>query len=171
MSDTQQERESKALARLLDQLKSTKGVSKADFAKRHKIPGGASMISQHLSGHRPINLAQALSYVMGLNQEGIRCTLEDISPRLNDGVDRARFLQADHIRPQSAVEEPGARNVVVVDARTHQSWPFLSVTKQDFERLSSDSLYLIETLIHQLIDRQPPKHKSPDKKPRAAKSA
>lgn len=53
------------------------GRSKAQFAKDAKIPGGASMLSQHLSGHRPISLAAATAYALGL---GVR--VEDFSPRL-----------------------------------------------------------------------------------------
>lgn len=42
------------------------GVNYADFAKRHGLPGGPSMLSQHLSGHRPINLTAARIYATGL---------------------------------------------------------------------------------------------------------
>lgn len=45
------------------------------FAKREGIPGGASMVSQHLSGHRPISLEAAIAYA-----RGFQCRVEDISP-------------------------------------------------------------------------------------------
>lgn len=55
--------------------------SKAQFAKDAKIPGGASMLSQHLSGHRPISLSAATAYALGL---GVR--VEDFSPRLAKAI-------------------------------------------------------------------------------------
>lgn len=58
--------------------------NKAQFAKDAKIPGGASMLSQHLSGHRPINLSAATAYALGL---GVR--VEDFSPRLARAIAEA----------------------------------------------------------------------------------
>lgn len=63
-------------ARFAD-LKAKTGMTKAQFAKEFKVPGGASMISQNTSGTRPISLAQAKAYMRGFG-----CTLEDISPTL-----------------------------------------------------------------------------------------
>ena len=57
--------------------KSQTGMSKAEFARTFKIPGGASMISQHISGHRPISLEAAVAYMRGFN-----CNIFDISPSL-----------------------------------------------------------------------------------------
>lgn len=174
MSDTQQEKESKALGGLLDLLKSEKGVTKAVFAKRHKIPGGASMISQHLSGHRPISLDQAIAYASGLNKEGIACSIRDISQRLHEGLDRARYLEADTITAYGAAEGYGEGKVIAVDPKTHQKmhrWPFTMVTAEDVESLSADNRHTIEVLIKQLLENIPTKHRAPEKKPRAAKSA
>lgn len=69
------------------------GVAKADFARTHKVPGGASMLSQHLSGHRPLNLAAATAYASGFG-----VPLDEISPRLALEVDAARATAdtADH---------------------------------------------------------------------------
>lgn len=58
-------------------LKANTGMTKAQFAKEFKVPGGASMISQNTSGIRPISLAQAKAYMRGFN-----CTLDEISPTL-----------------------------------------------------------------------------------------
>ncbi|MDR2297854.1 MAG: helix-turn-helix transcriptional regulator [Comamonas sp.] len=49
------------LRRLLSGIK-----NKAQFAKDYGIPGGASMLSQHQSGHRPISLEAAKAYAKGL---------------------------------------------------------------------------------------------------------
>ena len=53
------------------------GVNKAAFARDYKVPGGASMLSQHLSGHRPMSLAAATAYATGFG-----VPLSEISPRL-----------------------------------------------------------------------------------------
>lgn len=65
------------LSAKFDLLKAEKGITKAEFARLYKFPGGASMISQNISGHRPISLDGAISYVNGLG-----CPLDEISPTL-----------------------------------------------------------------------------------------
>ena len=59
-------------------------VNQAKFARDHKVPGGASMLSQHIKGRRPINLDAANSYA-----DGFGCTLDEISPRLAEEVKAA----------------------------------------------------------------------------------
>nr|DAO72422.1 MAG TPA: Repressor protein CI [Caudoviricetes sp.] len=54
-----------------------RGRSKAAFAREFAVPGGPSMISQHISGHRPISLEAAAAYARGFG-----VPLEEISPRL-----------------------------------------------------------------------------------------
>lgn len=58
--------------------------NRALFAREHKIPGGASMISQHVSGHRPISFKQAVRYA-----EALKVPLAEISPRLATLASRA----------------------------------------------------------------------------------
>jgi hypothetical protein len=53
------------------------GVNQAEFARKHGLPGGPSMLSQHIKGRRPINMEAALVYM-----KGFKVALEDISPRL-----------------------------------------------------------------------------------------
>jgi len=66
------EQEAANLRRLLSTVK-----NKAEFAKRWNVPGGASMLSQHQSAHRPIGLDAAIAYAKGLG-----VPLDQISPRL-----------------------------------------------------------------------------------------
>lgn len=54
-----------------------KGVNQAAFAREHEVPGGPSMLSQHLKKRRPLNLPAALAYAKGFG-----VPLEEISPRL-----------------------------------------------------------------------------------------
>jgi|GEM_PF-1924231 len=49
----------------------------AKFARDFQVPGGASMIYQHATGRRAISLKAGLAYARGL-----KCALEEISPRL-----------------------------------------------------------------------------------------
>ena len=60
------------------------GVVKAQFAREHKLPGGASMLNQHIKGHRPLNLAAALVYARGFG-----VPLAEISPRLAAQAEQA----------------------------------------------------------------------------------
>lgn len=66
------EQEAANLAGLFEGIK-----NKAAFAREFKIPGGASMLSQHCSGNRPIGLEAAIAYAAGF---GIG--IEKISPKL-----------------------------------------------------------------------------------------
>lgn len=50
--------------------------NKAQFARTHGIAGGGSMISQHISGHRPVALEAAIAYARGLG-----VSLAEISPK------------------------------------------------------------------------------------------
>lgn len=52
------------------------GMSQGDFGKRFGI-GNQSMVSQYLSGHRPLNYDAAAKFAKGL-----RCTIADISPEM-----------------------------------------------------------------------------------------
>jgi len=72
MKEWTTEQEAANLKRLLAGVK-----SKGEFARRWNVPGGASMMSQHQSGHRPIGLDAAIAYAKGLG-----VSLEEISPRL-----------------------------------------------------------------------------------------
>lgn len=72
------------------------GVGQAQFARKWKVPGGASMISQNING-RPISQAGVLAYARGFN-----CQVEDISPRL------ALELQGFFNMGSSALLQPNA---------------------------------------------------------------
>jgi len=72
MNELTIEQEAANLRRLLSTVK-----NKAEFAKRWNVPGGASMVSQHQSAHRPIGLDAAIAYAKGLG-----VPLAQISPRL-----------------------------------------------------------------------------------------
>lgn len=53
------------------------GLNLAKFARDFQVPGGGSMIYQHATARRTIGLKAGLAYARGL-----KCSLEDLSPRL-----------------------------------------------------------------------------------------
>lgn len=65
-----------------DRLKALLGDrARGAFAAAIGLPGGASMLSQHLSGNRPISLDAGIRYARGFGVD-----LDQISPRLADEV-------------------------------------------------------------------------------------
>ena len=77
MRDGETNTDGERLQRQFDFLKAKTGMKKAEFARVFKVPGGASMISQHISGHRPIGLDAIVAYT-----KGFECSVFDISPTL-----------------------------------------------------------------------------------------
>lgn len=69
--------EGEALRKRFDDLKKNKGISRASFARDYGVKGGDSMINQHITGHRPMNMDAAVAYARGFG-----CELWEISPRL-----------------------------------------------------------------------------------------
>lgn len=65
-------------------LKSMHRIGQAEFARKYEVPGGPSMVSQHVKGRRPINLEAAVAYAKGFN-----CQVADISQRLAKEIDKA----------------------------------------------------------------------------------
>lgn len=51
--------------------------NRAKFAREYGVPGGSSMIYQHINGITPIGMDAALAYMRGFG-----CRMEDISPSL-----------------------------------------------------------------------------------------
>lgn len=119
-----QDEEARRLLKRFDDLKAATGMKKAEFARVYKVPGGASMISQHIHGRRPINLDAALAYSTGFN-----VSIGEISPRVANEV--ARGTLGLGAGSAGKVEEPGVSYM----ARTRQErWPFSRV---DFDKLVS----------------------------------
>lgn len=167
------QQESEALRALLDRLKAQKGVTQAEFAKRHKIPGGASMISQHLSTNRPINLEQAISYAKGFQLEGLECTVSTISKRLHEEIVRAASLEQKEARHHGRVSEKPPSAYVVPLSRASDNAdepirPFKTVSRRHLDMLSREKLDTVERLILQLVSTTATKHKTPAKKSASA---
>lgn len=87
-----QEEEANRLRERFDALKSEKGIGQAEFARVNNVPGGPSLLSQHIKNRRPINLEAATSYAKGFG-----CSIGEISPRLAKEV-----LDASNAYPSDA---------------------------------------------------------------------
>jgi len=77
------------------------GVNKSKFAEQHKVPGGKSMINQHIHGHRPISLEAAMCYAKAFG-----CTLSDVSPRIGRLVNEAAALQKNEVNSKETAAWP-----------------------------------------------------------------
>lgn len=78
------------------------GVNQAAFARQFNVPGGASMVSQHIKGRRPMNMDAALAYMKGFG-----VTLAEISPRLAAQMSKAlRELDESEQGPRSFAPAP-----------------------------------------------------------------
>jgi hypothetical protein len=78
------ESEGKALTELFAPIARNK---KGEFARRHNIPGGPSMIAQHQSGNRPISLDAAVAYAKAFN-----VPIDHISKRIANEIREAAKL-------------------------------------------------------------------------------
>lgn len=93
-----QEEEADRLRARFDALKAEKGIGQAEFARVNKVPGGPSLLSQHIKNRRPINLEAATAYAKGFG-----CTLAEISPRLSMEVASASSISS----PEPSSVAPG----------------------------------------------------------------
>lgn len=127
-----------------ESLKRDKGISKALFARKYKVPGGASMISQHISDHRPISLEAASAYVKGFG-----CTLADISPALAsklppDQADRTpqsiHFVQDKNMAEIGAGSKSWASNVVSIAREPKAESVLGKALSQLFDALPNDDV-------------------------------
>lgn len=77
------------------------GIGQAQFARDHSVPGGPSMVNQHISGNRPISMEAAGAYAKGFG-----CSLADISPRL-----AAEISKHSQRQPVAAIPYSGPSNM------------------------------------------------------------
>lgn len=82
-----QEEEAQNLRAKFEQLKATKNMGQAEFARAYNVPGGPSLLSQHIKNRRPINLEAAVAYAKGFD-----CPIAEISPRIAKEISHAQTL-------------------------------------------------------------------------------
>jgi len=100
---SQEEEASRLHARFV-RLKAEKGIGQAEFARDNHVPGGASMLSQHIKGRRPINLDAAIAY-----KNGFGCFIEEISPRIAQEVLNASNANQPSAAPLGVIAAVPAR--------------------------------------------------------------
>lgn len=99
-------------------------MPKSVFAQRFGLPGGASMLSQHLSGNRPMSLEAAMAYA-----RGFAVPLGGISQRLADQVRAAADLLGD------AAQRP---------LSPQTAWPFRRISADEWAALDDYDRVLVE---------------------------
>lgn len=78
--------------------------NRARFAREFKVPGGGSMIYQHINGLRTISMECAIAYANGFG-----CTLSEISERLAKEAQRSARLLMSYRPENDAGTESGAQ--------------------------------------------------------------
>ena len=89
--------EARRLHARFDALKKTDRIGQAEFARDFGVPGGASMVSQHIKGRRPLSLEAATAYAKGFS-----CSLAEISPKLAKNIKEA----TGEIQPNATSKTP-----------------------------------------------------------------
>lgn len=133
--------EARALRELMD------GREKKAFARQHKLPGGESMLSQHMHERRPVNMEAAVIYA-----EAFGVTLDRISPTWAALARRASLLlqpvTMDGHSLTVQVQEPAP---VVYGI----PWPFDQLTPDEWRDLTPDQRSLIEGTAKQFAAQRP----------------
>lgn len=128
------EAEGKALGALLANVK------QRSFAKDFGVPGGASMISQHIAGTRPINMEQALAYSAGLG-----LPIGRFSPRLQAEIDRLAPFAS-----RSATNAASSNLRSEIDkarAAKLRAWPFPRVDQGKITQLEDVDVISLESAL------------------------
>lgn len=149
-------------------LKLVNPITKAAFATRYKIPGGASMVSQHLSRNRPLSLEAVTAYASGFSALGLPCSIADLSP------EHARSISAALPFDDRTVREPQKNYAAhhVIGATLKGKWPFKVASPEQVASLTPAQLDLVEGMIMQMVGQVPAsKQQKPAKKAQGVRSA
>jgi phage repressor protein C with HTH and peptisase S24 domain len=105
-----------------------KGKRRVEFVRETNFSGGTSMVSQHLSGNRPISLLAAKQYA-----EWLGVTVRDISPsiadqldELNSTVENAGSVAAFNLTSANNDDAEGIGKIVYWDVRGSCGGGFLN---------------------------------------------
>lgn len=143
VSDQIKQEEADALRRLFDEANVQ---NFAAFARRYEIPGGKSIISQHLNKVRPISLECAVAYAIAFCKP-----LELLSRRLADLI--ARLPATSSAQALQAQEGPPA---AYLQPRAPQATrPLENELIQVAAKLSDRGMHLLIDYAEQLAERHP----------------
>jgi len=104
------------------------GINRKQFAKDHAVPGGDTMIYQHMNGIRPMSQEAAVAYA-----RAFQCGLEDISPRIAQEI----AFRATMIGNKSAIPAP----------TLHSS----STAPKGWEKLEADERAAVQSIIDSVL--------------------
>lgn len=117
-----------------DRLKALLGDrNRAAFAREHGLRGGNSLISQHISGNRPISLEAAVGYAKALT-----VALDDVSPACASLVRDAAKLLSDAAPAvkESLTPQPPDLAALLADAVANMPVPRWRSVRQQLDDLA-----------------------------------
>ena len=125
------------------------GRQKRAFAQQHKLPGGESMLSQHMHERRPVSMEAAVIYA-----EAFGVTLDRISPTWAALARRASAL-VESAKTGDAAGSLQAREQLPARYCSAPEWPFKRLTASEWQSLPSSQRELIESTALQFAGQQP----------------
>lgn len=114
-------------ARLAKLLTAARVTNKAAFADAHKLPGGKSLLSQHLSSTRPISLASARAYADALD-----CQVADFSPRLAALLEGSQPREGARVKRLPQREDPRIAEVMAIMKATDDEGRIMALAAVKF---------------------------------------
>ena len=96
------------------------GRNQAAFARAHGIPGGASMVSQHISGHRPVSLEAAIAYARGFG-----VPIGQISPDAAELIANSAQLLANNANSNTTHTASEAPGLYQLNSANSQAQPLI----------------------------------------------
>lgn len=124
-------------------------VNQAEFARTNRVPGGPSMVSQHIKANRPIGLEAALAYAKGFG-----CSLADISPRLASEISAALPLLSGNKASADPVQDALADWRLQASPRSLQVIDLLTVAAQS-RQLDDEAWQLLGLMARRLAANAP----------------
>lgn len=126
------------LRRLFDDLP----ITKKQFANQVGLPGGSSMLSQHLSGHRPVSVEAAIAYARGFS-----VGIDTISPAAADVIRQgAGLLTPNPLEGVSATDVQGVPQMI-------SKWPFRRIDPAAWQSLDAEDRGWIERMVADELEK------------------
>lgn len=117
-------------------------ITKKQFAQQVSLPGGSSMLSQHLSGHRPVAVEAAIAYA-----RGFAVGIDAISPAAAEVVRQgAALLTQNPAEGISATEVQGVPQM-------NPKWPFRRIDPAAWSSLDAEDRGWIERMVADELEK------------------
>lgn len=123
-------------------------INRAKFARIFKVPGGQSMVYQHINAMKPISMEAARAYM-----EGFRCGLYEISPYLAKEANRQASLSG--FNDQHKVTERGPEYKANVVALPKNNSPEVEELIHLIESMSEKGHVMLLTHARNVVKEYP----------------